>query len=125
MLIGQRLKEIREAKNLSQADIADATGFVRSYISRIEHGRSVPSVETLEIWAHALGMPLYQLMSEGEEPPKPLKLSRQNDETLWGNSGREAAELNRLRQSLAKMDEGDRKTLLALAGQMARSARLK
>ncbi len=59
MLIGQRLREIRDAKNLSQDDIENATGLVRPYSSRVENGHTVPSVETLEKWARALGMPLY------------------------------------------------------------------
>lgn len=44
MLVGQRLREIREAKNLSQDDIERATGLVRPYISRVENGHTVPSV---------------------------------------------------------------------------------
>src|SRR5713101_111315 len=99
MLIGQRLRDIREAKNLSQDDIAKATGFVRPYISRVENGHTVPSVETLEKWARALRMPLYQILYEGEEPPKPLKLPSGGEELLWGNSGREAQELGVLRLS--------------------------
>jgi transcriptional regulator with XRE-family HTH domain len=125
MLIGQRLRDIREAKNLRQGDIQRATGLLRNHVSRVENGYIVPSVETLEKWAYALNMPLFQLMYEGEEPPKPLKLSSKNDEKLWGNSRREASELNRLRHFLAKMDETDRKILLALAGRMAHSSRLK
>lgn len=62
MLIGPRLRDIREEKNLSQDDIAKAAGFVRPYISRIENGHTVPSVESLQKWAQALGMPLYQIV---------------------------------------------------------------
>ncbi len=58
MLIGQRLRDIREAKNLSQDDIERATGLARTYISRVENGHTVPSLETLEKWARALGMAL-------------------------------------------------------------------
>ena len=48
MLIGQRLRDIREMKNLSQDDIEEATGLVRPYISRVENGHTVPSIETLQ-----------------------------------------------------------------------------
>ena len=48
MLIGDRLREFREAKNLSQGDIENRTGLKRSYISRVENGHTIPSVETLE-----------------------------------------------------------------------------
>ena len=123
MLIGQRLKEIREAKNLSQGDIQRVSGLVRPYISRVENGHTVPSVETLEKWASALGMPLYQLFHEGEEPPAPLILSTKKVEKLWGGSGPQAAELNRLRHSLAKMDERERSVLLSLASRMASRSR--
>jgi transcriptional regulator with XRE-family HTH domain len=125
MLIGQRLREVREAKNLSQGDIEKSTGLLRCYVSRVENGHTVPSIETLEKWAHALDMPLYQLMYEGEEPPKPLTLSSKGEEKLWGNSRREAKELSQLRRSLANTDEIKRKILLALASRLAARARSK
>ena len=125
MLIGQRLRDIREAKNLSQSDIERATGLVRPYISRVENGHTVPSIETLEKWARALGMPLYQLLYECEGPPEPLRLPSEGEELLWGNSGGAAQELGMLRHSLEQMNEKDRKILLALAGRMAHRSRLK
>jgi len=123
MLIGQRLRDIREAKNLSQADIERATGLVRTYISRVENGHTVPSIETLEKWSRALRMPLYQVLYEGEEPPKPLKLPSKVEEKLWGSSRREARELDRLRRYLAKMNESDRNVLLAVVGRMSHATR--
>jgi transcriptional regulator with XRE-family HTH domain len=54
MLMGQRLKDIREGKHLSQGDIEKATGLRRGYVSRVEHGHTVPNVETIEKWAYAL-----------------------------------------------------------------------
>jgi transcriptional regulator with XRE-family HTH domain len=123
MQIGQRLREIREAKNLSQGDIAERTGLVRPYISRVENGHTIPGLETLERWARALEMPLYQILYEGEEPPKPLKVSVTADEEMWGNSRGEAAALNRLRLALKKMDEDGRKVLLSLATRMATRSR--
>lgn len=125
MLIGQRLRDLREAKKLSQGDIEKSTGLLRCYVSRVENGHTVPNVETLEKWSRALGMPLYQLMHEGGAPPKPLKLSSERDEALWGNSGREVSALNQLRHHLAKMDVTKRKILLALASRMASRSRSK
>lgn len=54
MLIGQRLRSMREAKKLSQGDVEHRSGLRRSYISRVENGYLVPSVETLEKLAGAL-----------------------------------------------------------------------
>jgi predicted transcriptional regulator len=41
LMIGERLRTIRESKNLSQADIEKRTGMLRSYTSRVENGRSI------------------------------------------------------------------------------------
>ena len=119
MLIGQKLREIREAKNMSQVEIAEATGLVQPYVSRVENGHTIPGVETLEKWASALKVPLYQILYDGEEPPKPLKLSSNHNRELWGNSARDAHDLKRLRQFLSKMNEQERELLLSLAGRMA------
>ena len=123
MEIGQRLLEIREAKNLSQGDIAEGTRQLRPYISRVENGHTIPGLETLEKWARALGMPLYQVLYEGEAPPEPLKVPGQADPELWGNSRGEAAALRRLQMALKKMDENGRKVLLSLAERMAARSR--
>jgi transcriptional regulator with XRE-family HTH domain len=119
MLIGQKLREIREAKNMSQVEIAEATGLVQPYVSRVENGHTIPGVETLEKWASALKVPLYQILYEGEEPPKPLKLSGNHNQELWGNSARDSHDLKRLRQFLSRMNEQERELLLSLAGRMA------
>ena len=54
MVIGDRLKTLREAKDLSQGDIEQRTGLLRCYVSRVENGHTVPSLETLEKFARAL-----------------------------------------------------------------------
>lgn len=123
MLIGQKLREIREAKKMSQVEIAEATGLVQPYVSRVENGHTIPGVETLEKWASAMKIPLYQILYDGEEPPKPLKLSGNHQRELWGNSGRQMHDLKRLRQYLAKMNEEERELLLLLAGRMATRSR--
>ena len=61
MLIGTRLRQLREQKQLSQGDIEERTGLLRCYVSRVENGHTVPSLETLERFAGVLDVPLYQL----------------------------------------------------------------
>jgi transcriptional regulator with XRE-family HTH domain len=61
MVIGDRLSELREQKKLSQGDIEKRTGLLRCYVSRVENGHTVPSIETLEKMARALEVPLYKL----------------------------------------------------------------
>ncbi|HVH72867.1 MAG TPA: helix-turn-helix transcriptional regulator [Candidatus Dormibacteraeota bacterium] len=59
MILSERLRTIREQKNMTQGDIEQRTGLKRSYVSRLEHGRTIPSLATLERFAQALEVPLY------------------------------------------------------------------
>ena len=70
MIIGECLRELRERKNFSQGDIEEKTGLPRCYVSRVENGHTVPAVDTLEKFARALEVPMYQPFYDGEEPPK-------------------------------------------------------
>jgi len=122
MIIADRLREMREAKQLSQGDIEKRTGLLRCYISRVENGHTVPAIETLEKMARALEVPLYQLFYDGEEPPKLPNLLKQKSsaESAWGSSGKDARFLGKLRRHLGKADEHDRKLVLLMAQKMAR-----
>lgn len=122
MVIGDRLRELREAKQLSQGDIEKRTGLLRCYISRVENGHTIPAVETLEKFARAFEVPMYQLLYEGEEPPKLPKVLTQNssNKDLWGASGKDARFLGKLRRLLGKTDDHDRKLLLHMVQKMAR-----
>jgi transcriptional regulator with XRE-family HTH domain len=124
MIIGDRLRLLREQKNLSQGDIEKRTGLLRCYVSRVENGHTVPAIETLEKMARALDLPLYQLMYDGEEPPRlnvPPPLTR--GDSGWGSSGKDLRFLQKLRRLLAKMQPKDRELLLYTAAQMARRAK--
>src|SRR5690242_4798134 len=121
MVIADRLRTLRQEKKLSQGDIEKRTGLLRCYISRVENGHTVPSVETLEKMARALEVPMYQLFYDGEEPPKLPNLPKRksSDDIAWGSAGKDARYLNKLRRLLAKSEEEDRKLLLYMAQKMA------
>jgi transcriptional regulator with XRE-family HTH domain len=120
MIIGDRLRALREEKKLSQGDIENRTGLFRSYISRVENNHSVPAIETLEKFARALEVPMYEFFYDGEEPPKPPILSKRNpDENAWGSSGKDARFLSKLRRLLGKSSEEDRKIILLMAQKLA------
>ncbi len=95
---------------------------LRSYISRVENGHTIPAVETLEKWARALEVPLYQLFYEGKERPKLLRLPKRKtaEGIAFGSSKKEARILSKFRQLLARIDEPDRRLLLHMAQKMAR-----
>jgi transcriptional regulator with XRE-family HTH domain len=122
MIIGDRLRELREAKNLSQGDIEKRTGLLRCYISRVENGHTVPAIETLEKMARALEIPLYQLFYDGEKPPQlPILLKdKSTGENAWGSTGKEARFLSKLRRLLGKSDERSRKLILLMTQKLAR-----
>src|ERR1700738_2107985 len=106
MVIGDRLRHVREEKKLSQGDIEKRTGLLRCYISRVENGHTVPAIETLEKLARAVGGPLYQLLCEGEKPPilPNLPKRKSSDDIAWRSAGKDARYLNKLRRLLSKTE---------------------
>jgi len=69
MDIGTRLRELREARHLSQGDIEKQTGLLRCYVSRVECGHTAPNLATLEKWAKALDLEMYQVFYQGKGQP--------------------------------------------------------
>ena len=119
MVIGNRLKELRESKELSQGDIEKRTGLLRCYISRVENGHTVPAVATLEKMARALEVPMYRLFHEGEAAAGIRKLKLPKDDE-WGSTGKTADYFSKLRRLLAKMKPDNQKLLLHMAQKVAR-----
>jgi len=118
MLIGDRLKGLRENKGLSQGEMEKRTGLMRCYISRVENGHTTPAVETLEKMARALEVPMYALFYDGEKPPQ-LPQFAPPDKNGFGASGRERQFVERLCQSLARMKPRDLKLLMHLSEHLA------
>ena len=124
MDVGRRLSSLREQKKLSQGDIEKRTGLLRCYVSRVENGHTVPAIETLEKFARALEVPLYQLMYDGEEPPKlPARTTGRKKAPEWGDVGKDARFLNKLCRFLAAMNDGDRQLLMSFAENVTKKQR--
>jgi len=121
VIIGDRLRSIREDKKLSQGDVEKRTGLLRCYISRVENGHTVPAVETIEKFARALEIPMYQLFYDGDKPPALPNLPRRKtaDEIAWGSTGKDARYLTKFRRLLARTTDEDRKLLLSMAQRIA------
>ena len=121
MIIADRLRALREAKQLSQGDIEKRTGLLRCYISRVENGHTVPAIETIEKMARALEVPMYKVFYDGDQPPNLPNLPRRksSDDIAWGSTGKEARYLNKLRRLLAKTEEENRKLIMYMAQKMA------
>jgi transcriptional regulator with XRE-family HTH domain len=127
MAIGARLRQLREQRKMSQRDVEKLTGCLRCYTSRVEHGHTVPSLNTLEKYAAAFGVPLHQLFYEGDEPPPLPKLTpRKTIEELAkepSKKGAEAKFLLKLKKLLSKVTERDRAVFLVTAQKLAAAKR--
>ena len=121
MIIGDRLRALREQKNFSQGDIEKRTGLLRCYVSRVENGHTVPAIETLEKFARALEVPMYQLFYEGEEPPALPNLPKRKsaNDIAWGSKGKDARMLAKFCRLFSRTNEGDLKLLFFVAQKMA------
>ena len=122
MVIGDRLRALREEKKFSQGDIEKKTRLLRCYVSRVENGHTVPAVETLEKFARALEVPMYQLFYDGEEPPKlpNFPKSKSANDFVWGSKGKEARLLAKFCRVFSHLEEGDLGMVVFMAQKMAR-----
>jgi transcriptional regulator with XRE-family HTH domain len=122
MIIGERLRALREEKKFSQGVIEERTGLLRCYISRVENGHTVPAVETLEKFARALEVPMYRLFYDGEKPPElpNLPKRRNGSDVVWGSKGKDALLVAKIRHLFSRMEAGDLRMVLFMAQKMAR-----
>jgi transcriptional regulator with XRE-family HTH domain len=121
MVIGERLKDLRELKKMSQGDVEKQTGLLRCYISRVENGHTVPSVETLEKMARALNIPLYRLFTDDAHVKVP-DLPKQKLVHRAVNP-KDERELRSFAKLFSRMDEKKRALLFHMASKMANSGR--
>lgn len=113
MDIGKRLLALRAARHFSQGDIERRTGLLRCYISRVENGHTIPNLETLERWANALEVEVYQLFFEREGKPEPLSTG-----AIEALDRRERELVALFRQ----VNESDRKFMLDVGRTIAKKA---
>jgi len=113
MKIGTTIRGYRLQKGLSQGDIEKRTGLLRCYLSRVENGHTVPSLDTLSKIANALDLPLSQLFAEdalGQE----LNTQKLTDDELRF--------LTQIRRYSSNLNDSDRKLLLAMVKKFAATA---
>jgi transcriptional regulator with XRE-family HTH domain len=115
MLIGEKLRTLRESKKFSQGEIEKRTGLLRCYTSRVENGHTVPSVETLEKYARALEIPLYRLFYGDKKPARDVLPA-----SALKNKTARIEELVPFAKAFRSLNDKDRRLLLVLANQMAK-----
>ena len=122
VIIGERLRALREEKKLSQGEVENRTGLLRCYISRVENGHTVPAIETLEKFARALEVPMYQLFYDGENPPKVSDLPKRKTgaDIEWGSKSKDARLIAQFCRLFGRMDKEDLTMVMFIARKMAK-----
>jgi transcriptional regulator with XRE-family HTH domain len=120
MIIGEKLKVLRAQKNMSQGDVEKRTGLLRCYISRVENGHTVPSVDTLERMAQALEVPMYRLFTDDAHVKKPNIPAE--DIPSRAADAKQERELRAFAKYLSRMNDKNRGLLIHMASKMASRA---
>jgi transcriptional regulator with XRE-family HTH domain len=118
MLIGERLRHLRQAKHMSQDDIEKRAGLLRCYISRVENGRTVPNVVTLQKLAAAFEVPLWKLFYEGDQSPQPAFPSHDPGRSK-ADSANDRLFMLKLSRLVGRITQQDRQLLFNTARKMA------
>ena len=113
MKIGTTIRAFRLQKGLSQGDIEKKTGLLRCYLSRVENGHTVPSLDTLSKIALALDLPIAQFFAD-DSLGRRLNTQKLSDEELRF--------LTQIRRYSSNLNESDRKLLLAMVKKFAATA---
>jgi transcriptional regulator with XRE-family HTH domain len=114
MNIGATIRTYRLQKGMSQGDIEKRTGLLRCYLSRVENGHTIPSLDTLAKIASALELPIGQFFGDHTGNGNLRRLPRLTEE--------EVRFLNQIRRYTINLNESDRKLVLAMVKKMAAGA---
>ncbi len=112
MNIGSTIRAYRLQKGMSQGDIEKRTGLLRCYLSRVENGHTVPSLETLQKIAYALDLQLAQFFSDEAVSREMSSLRLSEDEIRF---------LTQIQRYASRLSENDRKLLLAMVRKFAQT----
>gem|GEM_PF-190128 len=112
--IGQVIKTYRSQRGLSQGDIERRTGLLRCYLSRVENGHTVPSLETLAKIAEAMEISLADFFP-GTETPR----DKETQKMLVELSQDEIRFLAEIKKYSTTLSEGDKRLVLAMIRKMA------
>ena len=114
MNIGQSIRSYRLQKGMSQGDIEKRTGLLRCYLSRVENGHTIPSLDTLSKIATAMEISLSQFFSDAGHSNGAKGLPQLSEDELRF--------LSQIRRYAASLNDSDRKLVLAMVKKMAASS---
>lgn len=111
--IGDVIRNYRTDRGLSQGDIERRTGLLRCYLSRVENGHTVPSLETLAKIAEAMEITLADFFPGGH-----TQQDRERQRMLGEMSAEEIRFLGEIRKYSTGLSDGDKKLVLELIRKM-------
>jgi len=111
MNIGETIRNFRLQRSMSQGDIEKRTVLLRCYLSRVENGHTVPSLDTLAKIAGAMDLALSQFFADGHSNGHNKGLPQLSDD--------EVRFLSQMRRYSASLNDSDRKLVLAMVKKMA------
>jgi transcriptional regulator with XRE-family HTH domain len=114
MNIGETIRNYRLQRSMSQGDIEKRTGLLRCYLSRVENGHTIPSLDTLAKIAGAMDLPLSQFFAEGNTNGHKGLPQLSDDEVRF---------LSQMRRYAVNLNDSDRKLVLAMVKKMASNAK--
>jgi transcriptional regulator with XRE-family HTH domain len=114
MKIGEMIRKLRSQKGMSQGDIEKRTGLLRCYLSRVENGHTIPSLDTLAKIAGAMDFPLAQFFADSGDHDGPRTAPHLSED--------EVRFLTQIRRYSSNLNDSDRKLVLAMVKKMAATA---
>ena len=112
--IGEVIRSYRSDRGLSQGDIERRTGLLRCYLSRVENGHTVPSLETLAKIAEAMEINLADFFPGSDTPQ-----DRETRKMLGELSEEEIRFLAEIKKYSTTLSEDDKRLVLAMIRKMA------
>lgn len=88
--VGQEIKDLRKASNVTLNKLSEATGLSKGYLSQIERGISSPSIKALHSISRALGVNIswfFRSPSDGDDEFKDYIVRKDNRRSLNFESG--------------------------------------
>jgi transcriptional regulator with XRE-family HTH domain len=113
MNIGETIRNFRIQKGMSQGDIEKRTGLLRCYLSRVENGHTIPSLDTLSKIAGAMEIPLGQFFVDAHPN------HGANGKNVPQLSDDEVRFLSQIRRYTGQLNDSDRKLVIAMVKKMA------
>jgi transcriptional regulator with XRE-family HTH domain len=113
MNIGETIRNYRLQKGMSQGDIEKRTGLLRCYLSRVENGHTIPSLDTLAKIATAMDLQLAQFFHDGD--------GQNGSKAVPHLAEEEVRFLTQIRRYSSSLNDSDRKLVIAMVKKMAAS----